>query len=228
MISRHGFARRCARGPGRRRPCAWRWRARCRAVPLTRNIGCAGSAGPRVTWAMSPRRMMRPFGDEVDGQDVLLGPERAGDTDQDLLVAGLHHACRGDGVLAPAARRSARSGRCRGRPASRSRTRRRRARPGRPRMSILEMSGSCEQLLADVLDVVAQLAVGEAVGGEAVDDAVGVAELVVEAGPDDALRQRAGGCRRPSCAPGTRCPAPRAGGVESFRLTKIVAWPAVV
>ena len=28
--------------------------------PLTRNIGCAGSAGPRVTRAMSPRRIMRP------------------------------------------------------------------------------------------------------------------------------------------------------------------------
>ena len=28
--------------------------------PLTRNIGSAGSAGPRVTWAMSPRRMVRP------------------------------------------------------------------------------------------------------------------------------------------------------------------------
>ena len=30
-------------------------------VPLTRNIGCMGSAGPRVTCAMSPRRMIRPF-----------------------------------------------------------------------------------------------------------------------------------------------------------------------
>ena len=85
-----------------------------------------------------------------------------------------------------------------------------------------------QKLLADVVDVVPQLAVGEAVRGEAVDDAVGVAELVVEAGADDALRQRAADVARPSCAPGTRCPAPAPGGVESFRLTKIVAWPALV
>ena len=31
------------------------------SCPLTRNIGCAGSAGPRVTRAMSPRRIIRPF-----------------------------------------------------------------------------------------------------------------------------------------------------------------------
>ena len=56
-------------------------------------------------------------------------------------------------------------------------------------MSILEMSGSCEELLADLVDVVPQLPVCEPVRGEPVDDAVGIAELVVEAGPDDALRQ---------------------------------------
>ena len=37
--------------------------------------------------------------DEVDGEDVLLGPERARDADEDLLVPGLHDARRGDGVL---------------------------------------------------------------------------------------------------------------------------------
>src|SRR5208282_2260793 len=42
----------------------------------------------------------------------------------------------------------------------------------------------------DVLDVVAQLAVAEAIGGEAVDEAVSVAEVVVESGCDDARRQR--------------------------------------
>ena len=50
--------------------------------------------------------------------------------------------------------------------------------------------GDLQQLRADVLDIVAQLAMREAVGREAVDDAEGVAELVVEAGPDDAGRQR--------------------------------------
>ena len=50
--------------------------------------------------------------------------------------------------------------------------------------------GHVQQLRADVLDIVAQLAMGEAVGGEAVDDPERVAELVVEARPDDARRQR--------------------------------------
>ena len=48
-----------------------------------------------------------------------------------------------------------------------------------------------KQARADVLDIVAQLAMGEAVGGEAVDQAEGVAEVVVEARPDHAGRQRA-------------------------------------
>ena len=39
--------------------------------------------------------------------------------------------------------------------------------------------------------VVAQFAMGEAVGGEAVDQAEGVAEIVVEARSDDAGGQRA-------------------------------------
>ena len=50
--------------------------------------------------------------------------------------------------------------------------------------------GHAQQPRADVLDIIAQLAVREPVGGEAVDDPEGVAELVVEAGPDDAGRQR--------------------------------------
>ena len=55
-----------------------------------------------------------------------------------------------------------------------------------PRISILETSGDVQKLGADVLDIVAQFAMREAVRGEAVDDAEGVAELVVEAGSDDA------------------------------------------
>ena len=38
-------------------------------------------------------------GDEVDRQDVLLGPERARDADKDLLVPSLHDARGGNGVL---------------------------------------------------------------------------------------------------------------------------------
>ena len=50
-----------------------------------------------------------------------------------------------------------------------------------PRTSIFEISRQLEKLLADILHSVPQLPVGEFVGGEAVDDAIGVAELVVEA-----------------------------------------------
>ena len=41
-----------------------------------------------------------------------------------------------------------------------------------------------QQARAHVLDIVAQFALGEAIRGEAVDDAEGVAEVVVEAGPE--------------------------------------------
>ena len=58
-----------------------------------------------------------------------------------------------------------------------------------PRISIFETSGTMKQLRADVLDIIAKLAMSEAVRGEAVDDAEGVAELVIEARSDDAGRQ---------------------------------------
>ena len=79
----------------------------------------------------------------------------------------------------------------------------------------------------NVVHSVLQLPMAEPIGGEAVDDAVGVAEVVVEAGAHDALRQvvadvayllahlipdvRHLSCRR-----------------RIFRLTKTVAWPGVV
>ena len=48
-----------------------------------------------------------------------------------------------------------------------------------------------QEARTDVLDVIAQFPVGEAVGGEAVDQPERVAEVIVEAGPDHAGRQRA-------------------------------------
>ena len=50
--------------------------------------------------------------------------------------------------------------------------------------------GHLQQARARGLDVVAQLAEREAVGRERVDDAVGVAEIVVEERADDAGRKR--------------------------------------
>ena len=156
--------------------------------PLTRNIGCAGSAGPRVTCAMSPRRMIRPSATKLTARRSCLGAERAGNAHQDLLVPGLHHARGGDRILRL------------------QRGNQRRAVDAEPghlfgreldidalvlRAQDVDLGdvGHLQELLADLDDVVPQLAVGEAVGGEAIDDAVGVAELVVEAGADDALRQ---------------------------------------
>ena len=37
--------------------------------------------------------------DEVDGKNILLGPKRTRDADQDLLVGGLYDARGGNGVL---------------------------------------------------------------------------------------------------------------------------------
>src|SRR5207249_11567919 len=46
-----------------------------------------------------------------------------------------------------------------------------------------------QNLGADVLNIITQLAVREAIGGERVDNAEDVAELVIEVGSDDPLRQ---------------------------------------
>ena len=70
-----------------------------------------------------------------------------------------------------------------------SRTRRRSARPARRGSRSSRRPARAAARERTLLDVVAQLAMGEAVRREAVDDAEGVAELVVEARADDALRQ---------------------------------------
>ena len=126
---------------------------------------------------------------EVDVAHVLLGfetrPRRAARASRSR--SGW---CRPAGRRsAPAGRRSGPSGRCRDWRAPSSRTRRRCVSSWAPRISILETSATLQKLRADVLDIVAQLAMREAVGGEAVDDPEGVAEIVVEARPDDAGRQ---------------------------------------
>ena len=67
--------------------------------PLTRNIGC-GQVGGAARDARYVAKTDDPtVRDEIDGEDILLGPEHARDADEDLLVPGLHHPLRRDGVL---------------------------------------------------------------------------------------------------------------------------------
>ena len=130
-----------------------------------------------------------PVGDEVDVPDVLLRVEGARDAQREGLRAGLDRPGRQDQVLRP----------------ERVRERRRvQAEAGELPGGELDEDGlvlgaeqldlgdvrHLQQLRADALGVVAQLALAEAVGGEAVDDPEDVAEVVVEERPDDAGRQR--------------------------------------
>ena len=166
-------------------------------------------------------------GDEVDRLDVALGVEGAGDAQEHALVLGLDRCRPGARGSAPAAS-----------PAIVVQSRRR---PGELlgreldedllvlRAEHLDLGdvGHLQQARARRLDVVAQLAEGEAVGGEAVDDAEGVAEVVVEERADDAC----GSVRRMSpmfLRTWYQTSGMSSGGVDCFRSTKIVVCPAVV
>src|SRR5271166_6658005 len=125
--------------------------------------------------------------DEVDGEDVLLGPERARDADEDLLVRGLHRALRGDGVL------GVEGGNQRG--AVDPEARQLLGRELHIHTLVLGAEDvdlrdvrQLEELLSHVVHIVPQLPMREPVRGKAVDDAESVAELIVETRADDALR----------------------------------------
>ena len=138
---------------------------------------------------MSRSRMRCPFDRTLTLSRVLLGSERAGNAERDLLVARLECARGADRVLG-----SERRDQCRAVDAEACEL------PGREldidalvlRAEKLDLRhvSNLQQARADVLDIIAQLALGEAVGGEAVDEAERVAEIVVEARPDHARRQR--------------------------------------
>ena len=125
---------------------------------------------------------------DVDRQNVEFGFECAGDAQRDPLVARFQRAGRADRVLR--LKRGDQGGAID--PQSRELL------GGELDDDLLVLGaedldlgdvGDAQQPRADVFHIVAKLAVGESVRGEAVDDPEGVAELVVEARPDDARRQ---------------------------------------
>ncbi len=148
-------------------------------------------------------------GDEVDVQEVELGIERARDPQRDPLVAGLQDACGPDGILRLERRDQSRIVEAEGGQALGRELEEDLLVLGAEDLDLRDV-GDQQQARARILDEVAQLAMGEAVGGEAVDDAEDVAELVVEAGADARRSAACAGCRRPSCARRTSGPAPRA------------------
>ena len=148
-----------------------------------------------------------PVRDEVDVQDVLFRVEAARDPQRELLVAGLDDARRQDHVLRP--ERATKADWSSPRPAScLVENSMKMVSSCAPSISILTNVRHAQQPRADVLGVVAQLAMRETVGGEAVDDAERVAELVVEERARPRRAAGCGACRRRSCARGTRCRRP--------------------
>ena len=126
---------------------------------------------------------------EVDGEDVLLGLQGTADPQLDSLRVGGDDAGGDDDVLCLERRHQGGGGE----PV---------AGQLRGREFDVDALGLCadqvhlghvghlQQPRADILHVVAQLATGEPIRGESIDDAVGVAELVVADRTDHALRQR--------------------------------------
>ena len=150
-----------------------------------RRIGVAAGDGGDV--AEAEEAVVDP---EVDAAQALLGAELAADAQADPLGAGLNHARGRDGVLRPQRLDDrllvdAEGGELAG---------------GEFEIDHLVLGADqldaagvrhSQHLGARRLDIVAELALGQAVGGEGVDVAEDVAEAVVEGRPDNAVGELA-------------------------------------
>ena len=156
--------------------------------PLTRNIGCGGSARPRRTVAISRSRIRRPFTTKVTFSRSFSEFERACCSKRESLVSRLNGPGRNDDVL-----RFERGGQ-RGPVDAQSRKLLSRKLDEDFLILLAEelnlrYVGHLQQFRANILDVIAKLTMTEPVRGEAVDNSVGIAELIVEARADNAGRQ---------------------------------------
>ena len=120
-----------------------------------------------------------PADGEINAGDVLLGAKRTGHSDRHGFVAGLYFARWPDDVL-----RLKRSDQRAAIDAEACQLPHRELdeNPFVLRAENLDLRnvGQAEQARAHIFDIIAQLPLRESVGGEAVDDAERVAELVVE------------------------------------------------
>jgi hypothetical protein len=155
-------------------------------VDAEHGLGRIGEAAANIGDVAQPQHALADG--ERDLGDVPLGPEGARDPQRDGLVAGAKDARRADDVLG--AQRGDQGAGIE-------------PQPGEPLGREIDIDdfvlgsedvdlgdvGDREELRTGVLHGVAQFAMREAIGGEGVDDSEGVAELVVEKGSDDPLRQ---------------------------------------
>ena len=158
------------------------------AVDAKHRLGRIGIAAPDGRDVAQPDQTA--VGQEIDVEKVRFRSEGAGNAEQNLLIAGLERARGTDRILGSERREQGRAvdaeaGQFLGRELD---------------IDLLVLRAeeldlrnvrNLQETRADVLDIVAQFPMREAVGGEAVDQSEGVAEIVVEAGSDDAGRQRA-------------------------------------
>ena len=157
---------------------------------------------------------------QVDALQACLGAELAADAQADALRPRLHDAGRRDCVLRPERRDHVLLVDAEGRELAGGKLQEDHLVLGADQLDPAGVRHG-QHLGAHCLDIVAELALGQSVGGEGVDVAEDVAKAVVEGGTDDALRELAAdvvdhvahlhpggghGGRRRCCSSGSRTP----------------------